>query len=107
MKIPNEDYGNHIAELKKWKTASMTSEPIYSNYLVKRSQMSSTTQSKVNFVWNIYTILEWKHLLITGSCHSWHLNAGFSVWNFKPYHINEENVKVMFKFVNFNKLAHN
>ena len=59
--VNNEDYVNHIFRAYKVKDiASMTSKSIYSNYLVERSQMSSTTQSKVNFVCNISTILEWK-----------------------------------------------
>ena len=45
------------------------------------------------------------HFPSTGSSLSLCYNAGFSVTDFKSYHL-EQNVVVMFKFVNVNKLVH-
>ena len=58
----NGDYGTHIGKLEKVKNiASMTSKSIYSN-LVKRIQIPSNSQSKLNSLCTISTILERKNI---------------------------------------------
>ena len=60
---------------------------------------------QIEFFMNLYFFGVKKKIPSMGSCLSLCQNAGFSVIDFKSYHI-EQNVGVMFKFVNVNKLMH-
>ena len=67
LPLHNGDYGNHIGRVEKVENiASMTSKSIYSN-LVKRIQIPSNSQSKLNSLCNLYYFREEKHLQITES----------------------------------------
>ena len=62
LPLSNGDYGNHIGRVEKVENiASMTSKSIYSN-LVKRIQIPSNSQYKLNSLCNISTILERKNI---------------------------------------------
>ena len=77
LPLHNGDYGNHIGRVEKVKNiASTTSKSIYSN-LVKRIQIPSTTQSKLNSLCNISTTLGRKNIYRLPSPECGHFNIKF------------------------------